>query len=103
MQGILDFLQNQQFAILAAMLVGLLYKFVPAFKKLSNELIPILAALAAWLTNVFGPTPAHASVFGDALRGFGGVFLPLADAAVSKLIHELFLRGAASAVGLKKP
>lgn len=101
-QSVFGFLQNQSIAIGAGLVVGIIYKFFPLFKKYSNEIIPLLAAVVAWLTNVFAP-PAQAGVLGDVWHGFGGIFVPIADAAIAKFVHELILRGAFTAFGWKKP
>ena len=103
MDQILAFLNNQQFAIIAAMLVPFIYKYVPAFKTFSNGLCTVLAALAAWATNVFGPTPAHAAFLGGALGAVGSVFIPVIDALITKLLHDHIFNPAYKAVGLKAP
>lgn len=102
MQGIIDFLNNQQFAILAGLVVPFVYKYVPAFKKLSNEACTILAALSAWATNVFVGT-AHASFLGGALAGFGSIFIPAIDALITKLLHDNIFNPAYKALGIKTP
>ena len=103
MDQILAFLNNQQWAILAAMLVPFIYKYFPAFKNFSNGLCTLLAALAAWATNVFGPTPAHAAIFGGALGGFASIFIPVIDALITKLLHDQVFNPAYKAVGLNPP
>lgn len=103
MDQILAFLNNQQWAILAGMLVPFIYKYVPKFKNYSNELCTLLAALSAWAMNVFGPTPAHASVLGGALGAFGSIFIPALDALVCKLLHDAILNPAYKAFGVRKP
>jgi hypothetical protein len=103
MDGVIAFLNNQQYAILAAMAVGILVKYLPFLKGVSNEGIPFLAALTAWVTNVFGAPEVQAGVLGGVLGGIGGIFVPVIDAAVSKFVHETLLRGLWKAIGLKKP
>lgn len=102
MDSIIAFLNNQQFAILAALVVPFIFKYVPAFKGISNELCTLLAALSAWATNVFAP-PAHAAFLGGALAGFGSIFIPFIDALVTKALHDHIFNPAYKAVGLKTP
>jgi len=100
---IIAFLNNQQWAILAAMLVPFIYKYLPWFKNFSNGLCTLLAAISAWAVNVFGPTPAHAAILGGMLAPFGSIFLPVIDALVTKLFHDHVMNPAYKAVGLKAP
>lgn len=102
MDSILHFLQNQQFAILAGLLVPFIFKYFPAFKDFSNELCTLLAALSAWAANVFVGT-AHAAFLGGALAGFGGIFIPFIDALITKLLHDNVFNPAYKALGIKKP
>src|SRR6267142_2560619 len=102
MNSILAFLQNQQFAVLAALVVPFIFKYFPAFKKLSNELCTLLAALSAWAANVF-VGQAHAAFLGGALGGFASVFIPLIDALITKLLHDNVFNPAYKALGVKKP
>lgn len=103
MDQILAFLNNQQYAIIAGTLVGIIFKFFPAFKDWSNAIIPFLVALTAWAVNVFGPAPAEAAFLGGALKHLGGIFVPVFDAVAAKFIHDFLLRGALSTIGVKKP
>ena len=54
-------------AVLIMFVVGILYKYVPAFAKLPNAAIPWINAIGYILTQYFVPQ-AHASV-GSALAG----------------------------------
>jgi hypothetical protein len=102
MDSILAFLNNQQFALLAALVVPFLFKYIPAFKGISNQLCALLAALSAWATNAFVP-PAHAALLGGALAGFGSIFIPFIDALITKVLHDHVFNPAYKAVGLKTP
>lgn len=106
MESILAFLENQQFALLAAMIVPFIYKYVPWFKGFSNELCALLAALSAWAINVFAPEQAHAgqvAIFGGILSPVATIFVSALDAIVTKFAHDWILNPAYKAVGLKKP
>lgn len=103
MDSILAFLNNQQYAILAALAVPFIFKYLPAFKGYSNDLCALLAAAAAWATNVFGPTEAHAAFMGGVLGTIGCIFIPAIDALVTKLFHDHLLNPAYKVFGLKKP
>lgn len=103
MESVLAFLNNQQFAILAALVVPFLFKYIPAFKGISNDLCAILAALSAWATNVFGPQEAHAAFLGGALGTFGSIFIPAIDALITKVLHDHLLNPAYKVLGVKKP
>lgn len=102
MDSILAFLQNQQFAILAALVVPFLFKYLPATKGLSNDLCTILAALSAWCTNVF-VGHADAAFLGGALGFLGGIFIPAIDALITKVLHDHVFNPAYKALGVKKP
>ena len=102
MDQILAFLNNQQYAIILGSVVGVVMRFLPAFKNVSNEVTPFLVVLTAWATNVFGPGEAHAAFLGGALGSLGSIFIPVMDMAVSKFLHETILRGLYKGLRLKK-
>lgn len=97
---------NQIVDILNAMapVVGLLLtqgfaiKYLPFLKKLSNQLIPLLGALTAFLT-MFGATPAHASVFGDIGHILGGPGKVLLSVLISFGVSKLHDAGLKDLVG----
>lgn len=100
MDSVLAFLNNQQYAILAAIVVPFVFKYFPACKKISNELCTLLAAASAWATNAFAPD-AHAAFLGGALGLFGGIFVPAIDALITKLLHDKILNPAYKVFGMK--
>jgi len=102
MDSILAFLNNQQVALVCAMLVPFLYKYLPVTRNLSNGFCTLLAAASAWAANVFAP-PAHAAIFGGALASFGTIFIPFVDALITKLFHDHIFNPAYKAMGLKPP
>lgn len=76
MDAVIDILNK--LAPLVGILVGsgLLVKYLPFMRKVSNTLIPLLNALIVFF-GAFGgaaPAPAHAGIFGDIgnTLGFGG-------------------------------
>lgn len=86
---------------------GLIVKYVPFLKGLSNQLIPLLNALITFFVAFGGgATVAHAGFFGDLGHA---VSMPARAAAsilvagVASWVYEKYLRGPLDALGLKKP
>jgi hypothetical protein len=82
---------------------GLFVKYVPFMKNVSNQLIPLLNAVIAFLT-VFVPA-ADASIFGQigkTLSGAGSALGSVALAAMAHHVYEFVLRIPLNKLGLKK-
>lgn len=107
MDSILAFFTNESFAVVAGLVVGVIYKFVPALRNLSNQMIPLLTAATAFLVHALGPAEAHAGILSGVAGTFGGIFLPVVratvDSIVAKWVNEHMLRGALDAAGWRKP
>lgn len=70
------------------LLVGIVVKYVPAFGKWPNKVIPYLNVVVSFLAQVFGPSVANA-----ALPGVVGVAaVSVADALVNSLFHSIIAR-----------
>jgi len=105
-RDLLAFFSSRANAVMAGIVAGLLFKFLPAFRNLTNEWIPVVTALMSFLIQAVQPASAQAGFFGDLLRTSAGIMAPVVlasiDSRISKFVNEGWLRGPAS-VHWKKP
>lgn len=104
---VINFLSNETYSVIAVTILGILFKFLPQFKSWSNEIIPFLGVVVAWLTKVFMPETANAGILDGIVKGVLSPLAPLVlsvvDVSLSKFLHETILRGLATALNVKKP
>jgi hypothetical protein len=92
-------------AIVITFAVGLLWKYLPALKKLSNDLIPYLGAALYILGKVTTGTAwaAEAPISEQSLGLMTTIGLGGWQAIVASLVYERFGRSLLAKIGLKKP
>jgi len=86
--------------------LGLVTKYVPVkiIAAIPNAIIPFLNAAIAFFT-AFGPTPAHAGIFGDIFHTISGpakIIGSLAISAIASSVYEVFLRHPLERFGARK-
>lgn len=73
---------------------GAFVKWMPFMKKVSNDLIPLLNGIVAFLA-LFGASTANASIFGSIAHEFGlpaKILLALVVSGLTSKIHDKMLK-----------
>ena len=72
--------------------VGLVWKYVPQLKNVSNQLIPWVNVVGYILLSLLGATPAHASILGG-IPGTIGFLIPAFTSSIwARQLYEGFGR-----------
>lgn len=97
MNTVAEILNKLALVVPILLAVGAGWKYLPVVRKWTNEVIPVLNSLVAFLVAFGGGTAtAHASIFGDIGKALslpaqlmGSVLLSY----LTSLIHDKFLKG----------
>lgn len=76
------------FIPLGMVAVGIVVKYVPAFRKVSNQTIPYINVVLAFLVQILAPQAANAGIPG----AVGLATVGVADAVVKSFVHSILAR-----------